>query len=366
MIVPAYNAEPTLSEAVQSALSGSYPNIELIIVDDGSTDDTFAIAQTLARADARIHLHRQPNGGVSAAFNAGLALVRGDYVARLDSDDIWHPRKIERQVDVALRHPRAAFIYTFVRYIDAQGRVTRDGPDQRFPLHALSRGVYESLVGANSSALMLRSTVQQIGGYDEELVSWEDLFLQLRITARAEIAYVPEYLVGYRVRPGSLSADPANMIRSWRKARRKIQREFPELPSFVDSWSHGRRCAGFAESFAWRGHYAMCARLLAEAARMDWRWTAAFLAFRSKRRLKRAFVRDSRHASSPPFSACDPQERVTADDPNDVYGPLDTLEAQRIAKLGEIDAELARARTEAKRPPSAAAQESFLRERADF
>ena len=209
---------------------------------------------------------------------------------------------------------------------------------------------------------MQRSMVTELGGYDEALTSWEDLLLQLKIGARAPIACVPEYLVGYRVRPGSLSANATSMLRSWQEVRRKIRKEFPDVPAFVDSWAHGKRCAGFAESFAWRGDHAMCARLLAEAARTDWTWTATFLASRSARRLRRGFAPARRQKAQPMFSDCDPRERVSPDESERTTAWLSSLETERIAKLSEIDATLAGAPSEATRPPSEAGQGSSHRE----
>lgn len=342
VIVPAYNAASTLRESVQSALDGSHANIEVIIVDDGSADGTAQVAEALVRSDARVRLHRRDQGGVSAALNAGLALARGDYIARLDADDIWHPAKLERQIELAARDAAAAFIYTFVRHIDGEGRVVRDAPQQLFPRHALCRGIYESLIGGNSSALIKRSVVEAAGGYDEGLSSWEDLLLQLRINARHPIAWVPEYLVGYRVRPGSLSADPANMLRSWREARRRIDRLFPAVPGFVRNWAHGRRCAELAEGFAWRRKPACTASLLIEAARHDPVWTARFLGHRTLRHLRRRLGSSDEPAPGPAFLACRSDEQVgLGNHDQGLEGSgLQRLETKRNRHLAELDERL--------------------------
>ena len=337
VIVPAFNAASTLRESVESALAGTYENIEIMIVDDGSADATAQIGEELAADDVRVCLHRRDNGGVSVAFNSGLALTQGEYVARLDADDLWHPAKLERQMETARRKPAAALIYTWVRYIDADSRVHRDGPLQRFPPHALCRGIYESLVGGNSSALMRRDVIRDLGGYDETLSSWEDLLLQLQISAGHVIDYVPEFLVGYRVRPGSLSARPDNMLASWRKARERIDQLFPQVPKFVRDWAHGKRCAELAEGFAWKGDYRLCARLLVEALRYDPRRTSQWLAFRSSRfATRRAFK-----GKTPPlalrFLDCDP---ATEELPNEEL--LTALEESRVATLTKLDEELAR------------------------
>ena len=345
MIVPAYNAEATLKQSVESALGGTFSDIEVILVDDGSTDGTAAVAEALAHADARVKAHWRKNGGVSAALNSGLALARGDYVARLDSDDIWHPAKLERQLHAAYRMPEAAFIYSFVRYIDMGGRVVSDGPDQRFPPHALCRGFYESLVGANSTALMRRSVVADMGGYDESLASWEDLLLQLRISARAPIACLPEYLVGYRIRPGSLSKNLDGMLESWRQVRTKARHAFPAVPSFVHKWAHAHRCAAFAEGFAWRGQYGKCLRLLSEAAAADLRWTQLMLRFRTGRRLRSATGRQAGPEALPLFSQCDPARRAAPSPEQQSTARLQALQAKRIATLTQLDEALAERRT---------------------
>ena len=337
VIVPAFNAASTLHESVESALAGTYGNIEIIIVDDGSIDATAQIAEDLATSDARVSLHRRQNGGVSAALNSGLAVAGGDYVARLDADDLWHPAKLERQVETARRNPHAALIYTWVRYIDAASRVHRDGPPQCFPPHSLCREIYESLVGGNSSTLMRRDVVRELGGYDETLSSWEDLLLHLRISAGHAIDYVPEYLVGYRVRPGSLSARPDNMLASWRKARERIDQLFPQVPRFARKWAHGRRCAELAESFAWKGDYRQTLKLLAEAARFDPKWTAQWLAFRSWRFAVRRNSSQEAVASGPRFLDCNPHKEEL---PSEM--PLLALEESRIATLTKLDQELAR------------------------
>jgi glycosyltransferase involved in cell wall biosynthesis len=312
IIIPAFNAELTLRESIESVLASTYANIEVIVVDDGSTDSTGAIADNFEASDARVRVHRQSNGGLSAALNCGFRFARGDYLARLDADDLWHPNKLERQMDLAIRHPELGFIYTFVRYIDHEGRVLRDIA-QRFPRHALCRGLYESLVGGGSSALMKRSAVASAGGCDELLKSWEDLLLQLKISLRHPIGFVPEYLIGYRVRPGSLSSDPRNMLCNWRLARQRVKELFPEVPRFVSNWAHGRRCAGFAESFAWQGRFFATAELLLEALWYDPLWTLRFLTYRLTRRLMRRRSPAVESSHSPAFLHCRPDQQIRLD-----------------------------------------------------
>lgn len=310
VIIPAFNAAETLRESAFSALSGTYQEIELIIVDDGSTDATAEVAQEIAAADDRVKLLRRENGGVSAAFNTGLADGGGEYVARLDADDLWHPEKLERQIRAARKRPDIAFLYTDVRYIDGQGRVIRDVAPQDFPERSLCRSIYESIVGGNSSCLMRRDAIIEAGGYDETLASWEDLLLQLQIGASHPIARVSGFLVGYRVRPGSLSARPDNMLASWRVAREGIKTQFPQVPSSVLRWSNGRKCAELAESFAWGRSWGMTAGLLLEALRDDPERTLRFLTYRAARHLRNRSSKPSAATPGPLFSKCDPETPI--------------------------------------------------------
>ncbi len=337
MIVPAHNAEATLAQSLESALAGSYCNFELLIVDDGSSDETPRIADRFAREDDRVQLHRRAQGGVSAALNLGLRHARGDYVARLDSDDIWHPTKLEKQMAVVNADPAVALVYTGVRYIDADGFVVRDVAPQRFERGALAHILYSGLIGGNSSVLMSRSAAIDAGGYDETLISWEDLFLFASICASHPVACVPEYLVGYRVRPGSLSADLRNMLGSWSLARRLIGRRFPQVPSFVHRWGHGRRTAELAEGFAWKGRYFTAARLLFDALLHDPVRTSSLLAYRLRRRLGGKARADE--SAAPHFSDCDVAQpyRLSAFDSGLEGTRLRVLEAKRARTLDALD-----------------------------
>ncbi len=346
-MVPAFNAQDTLRDTLKSAVASTYRSIEIIVVDDGSTDGTLSVAEELAAGDSRIRITRQENGGLSAALNSGFAIAEGDYVARLDADDLWHPSKLEAQVNFAADNPEIAFIYAFARYIDDGSRVIRDGPTQMFPRWALCRGIYESVVGGGSSALMKRSAVEEAGGCDKSFKSWEDLLLQVAISARHPVGFVPQYLVGYRLREGSLTSDIGSMLSGWRAARARLQSEYQNVPSFIHAWAHGTRCAMFAEGYAWRGDYRRSAVTLLEALRQDPAWTSRFLGFRLARRARGAVSQRSQRVAGPDFLDCDPSRPL-------VPGPLEQLrgetrferfEQARLRTIAELDERLSRDRT---------------------
>jgi glycosyltransferase involved in cell wall biosynthesis len=285
ILVPAYNAEATLAETLQSALASSYSNLEVVLVDDGSTDATVAIAETFASHDRRVRVFRRQHRGVSAALNFGLARIRGDFVARLDSDDLWHPTKLEKQIALLAADPALALAYTFVRYVDGSGRIVRDAAPQKLAGQALCQCVYNDIVGGGSSVVFRRSILDVVGGYDEDLCVWEDLLMHARVASAGTIAFVPEYLTGYRLRRESSSADRKKSLESWRLARKRIEAEFSQLPTFVHRWSHARRLLDLAEGFALDKHYGISAMLLAECLTCDPVRTSAFLAYRLHRRL---------------------------------------------------------------------------------
>ena len=343
VLVPAFNAARTLRETLQSVLASTYSNLEVVVVDDGSVDGTAALVQALAGADPRVRLVQRANGGLSAALNTGFRGTSGDYIARLDADDLWHPSKLQKQMELAVREPELAFIYTWARYIDDQGRLRHDGPAQQFPPHALCRGMYESLVGGGSSALIKRSAIVEAGGWNEKLQSWMDLFLQLNINAKHPIGFVPEYLIGYRVSPGSLSSDPARMMRIWREVQQELKLRFPYVPRYVHRWAHARRCMMFAEGLAWRGRWEQSASLLLAAAGHDPRWTFEFLAFRNARRLKRRRFRTDDLGHPHHFLDCPPAEplrRGPAEEEREGHS-LHQLEAKRLEQLDALDRALA-------------------------
>src|SRR5690349_14922749 len=116
--MPAWNAEATIVEALHSVAAQTYRNLEIIIVDDGSTDRTAALASEFCVSDPRGHIVSRSNGGPAAARNLGIAEARGEWIALIDADDLWHPTKIEKQVAIALAaHEPPGFVYCWYRKI---------------------------------------------------------------------------------------------------------------------------------------------------------------------------------------------------------------------------------------------------------
>ena len=169
VVIPAYNAEVFLERTLQSALGQTYSNIEVIVVNDGSTDNTRGIAEAVAAADDRVRIISMTNGGVAKARNIGIAEAKGKYVAFLDADDLWHPTKIERQVAAMSGsgngHQPAA-VYAFSRIIDRNDRVTGSGQRVLLNGYSFARHLCAKPVGNGSSLLVRRETALAAGGFD--------------------------------------------------------------------------------------------------------------------------------------------------------------------------------------------------------
>ena len=168
VIVPVYNGERFIAEAIQSALLQTYRNIEVLVIDDGSTDKTAAVLQAQAALDSRVRIIRQANGGVARARNRGLAEARGEFVAPLDADDLWDPSKIERQVDRMLQAGDATgLVYSWWIWVDDEGTAIDRSPEWRIEGDAADILLQVNFTGNASVPLFRRRCLDEVGGYDE-------------------------------------------------------------------------------------------------------------------------------------------------------------------------------------------------------
>jgi len=228
-IVPAYNAERTIDETLGSIRGQTYSNLEIVVVDDGSTDGTAQIVDRHARADRRVRLIRQANQGASAARNRAIADAKGEFIAPIDADDLWRPTKIQKQMDLMVREwPRVGLVYTWQAVVDHSGRVVsaqdRPHPGEEGPVFA--RLFLGNFVGG-ASALMPKAVIIEVGGYDVSLPAAEDLKLYLQIAERYEFAVVRECLTAYR-QPGGLSNDVLRMVRCRDSVHATFRKAYPQ------------------------------------------------------------------------------------------------------------------------------------------
>lgn len=209
VIIPAYNRAWCLPEAIDAVLAQTYRDYELIVVDDGSTDETASI---LTGYDDKIRRIRQANRGVSAARNLGVQKARGELIAFLDSDDLWKPEKLARQVAFFDRHPDAMICQTEEIWIR---RGVRVNPKQR---HRKPSGwIFEPSLAlclvSPSAVMMRRELLEKTGGFDETLPACEDYDLWLRVSLRHPIHLIEDPLVVKRGGHGDQLSGAAGLDR---------------------------------------------------------------------------------------------------------------------------------------------------------
>ncbi len=216
-VTPAWNRARYLPECLESVLAQDLPGVEHCIVDDGSTDDTPAVLERYAaRHPDRVRWRRQANAGQSAAWNACLAMARGEFVAFLDSDDAWLPGKLRRQVPLLDADPRAGLLYSAVEYMDVEGnpspvRQSRRGTPSGWILpHLLGHNVMNT-----GSVVVRASLLRAAGPFDARYVSVNDWDMWLRVCLDTRVIYDPTPSCRMRRHAGQIIADRAKMDASW-------------------------------------------------------------------------------------------------------------------------------------------------------
>jgi glycosyltransferase involved in cell wall biosynthesis len=240
VVLPAHNAAATIAETLASALGQSYRNLEVIVIDDASTDDTAAIARRAGAEDPRVRVVELPrNSGPSGARNAGIAQARGTYVALLDADDLWRPDKIAKQVErFRSAPPSVGVVYCWWTYMDGDG-ITLPGRYGAY-LHegdVYARMLMATFIGPASVPMIRRDLLLAVGGFDESLPGHEDKALYMALAEVSDYAVVPECLVGYRAVPGSFSHGLENLIRGDRMVHAEARQRHPELPGWLFRWA---------------------------------------------------------------------------------------------------------------------------------
>jgi glycosyltransferase involved in cell wall biosynthesis len=230
VIMPCYDSAAYLQQAMESVLEQSYRDVELVVVDDGSSDDSPAIAARLAQQHAgRVTLLRTHRAGPYPARNAGLARARGEFVAFLDADDYWSAQFLAR-LHLALRDSPAVLAYCGWQNIGATDRTNEPyvPPDleQGDKLEQLLRAASPWPIHA---ALVRRAVIDQVGGFDTTLATCMDYDLWLRISASRPIARVPEVLAYYR-----FHSDGQITSKQWRQA----ENVWRVKKKFVDAFPH--------------------------------------------------------------------------------------------------------------------------------
>ena len=193
VVMPVHNALPFLDESIRSILEQTFKDFEFVILDDASTDGSTQLLREWSGRDARIQLHEsQKRLGLSGSSNAVVSKARAAIVARMDADDVAHPDRLRRQLNIIESRPDIAVIGTLCNGIDASGRVVR--PRDRWRL--VRRSTY--IPFPHGSAMFRREAFDAVGGYDEKASRAEDQDLFSRMATKGRVVTLPDILYSYR------------------------------------------------------------------------------------------------------------------------------------------------------------------------
>ncbi len=288
IIIPCYNAERYVGEAIESALAQTYPNKEVILIDDGSTDGSLDVIRSFGEA---IRWETGPNRGGSAARNRGLALARGELIQFLDADDLLHPQKLERQVRLSLEDPKAIVYCDYVVQDIDSGQVLEIPKRECEGLDPVVFAIRAERL-QTSAPLHRKAALLEIGGFDESLPCAQEYDLHIRLACHGyRWRHLREVLYTLRRRKNSVSSDYARVI----NIHPRIMRRAREILVEPNEWTEIR-----AEEMA--GKLAHGARVLlrlnrvSEARRLEteaaaFHWSAGLrLAYSSIGRLLRRLI----------------------------------------------------------------------------
>src|ERR1700753_1447270 len=217
VLMPAYNAGRYHAEAIRSVLDQSFTDFELLIVNDGSTDDTAKIIQSFK--DPRIMLISQENKGVSAALNLGLAYAKAPIVARFDADDICYPERLKIQYDFISSYPEYGIIGTGADYVDAEGHYIFTHHPVAHLDEEIQQLKYSVCPFIHSSVMYRKELIITNGGYNEHAYTYEDHFLWVNILRNQKACNLSKALIKVRLNPGSVTVDEKWHSRKFRSIK---------------------------------------------------------------------------------------------------------------------------------------------------
>lgn len=259
VIIPCFNAAATLARTVETVVHQTLRNIEIIVVDDGSTEPVARLLAPFQAADPRLRVVQQSNRGLAGARNRGIEEARADLIAPIDADDVWHPAFLEACTAAMLDAPTAPFAYAYVFRIDSEDRVLPLMTHRTAPRHDAAGLITLNSVACGSAAVFRKGEVKSAGGYDAKMVlhglhGAEDWKLLVTLASRADPVIVERPLVGYRLDPGSMSQrDPARQLRAVRAVMDDLRANLQGVPQQVFRDGETMMIAWLLPAFAGRG-----------------------------------------------------------------------------------------------------------------
>lgn len=265
VIIPAYNVVDFVREAVDSALAQTFRDIEVIVVDDGSTDGSADALRDLD--DPRLRVVREGHAGSAAARNAGLRLASGELVAFLDGDDRWAPRNLEIQSAYLASHPEVDMTFGHSLVVDEEGRSMGFKSSSCAGPVSLSQLLCTNEIGNGSCLLLRRESLDRAGWFDTTLAACVDIDVWLRVASLRpdNVVAIPEVLTFYRRRPGQISGDWRRMESGYLQLLERLRRVAPLDVQRQENRSRAGRYRYYARLAREAGEAGTAARLLATA-----------------------------------------------------------------------------------------------------
>lgn len=310
VVIPCFNSSHYVRTTLETVVHQTIEEIEIIVVDDGSTDDLMAAVAPILDRDPRVRLVSQENRGLAGARNRGIAEARAELVAPIDADDVWHPAFLQQCSAALQADPQAPFAYAYVFRINENDRVLPYLTHRSPPRHDVIGLVTLNSVSCGSAAVFRKSALIAAGGYDEamgqkQLHGAEDWKLIVSLAAAAAPALVPRPLVGYRLDERSMSQrDPGRQLRAIRAVIADLRRALPHVPEQVFRDGETMMIAWLLPSFAARRDIKAFVREFRRAYAGNPRWLLNPLVrqvhFTRLRLLMRQLARSMTRAGEPP------------------------------------------------------------------
>jgi glycosyltransferase involved in cell wall biosynthesis len=238
VIIPTYNRSITIGKTIESVLCQTYNDYEIIVIDDGSTDNTY---ESLKPYHHKIHYEYKENGGISSARNRGIGIATSEYIALVDSDDFWKPEKLERQMKCFRNHSEYGLVATrcITNVVDSHFKTIEMSKIRR---SGKSGWIYKDLFYKNfirtSSVIIKKECFRKVGGFDESLPRCEEIDMWLRISKQYPVGFINDILTVYTRRPKQIRHDN---IEGRKILVRVLEKNYD--PSLIPEASYNKRIA---------------------------------------------------------------------------------------------------------------------------
>lgn len=235
VVIPVYNGENTIKETINSVINQTHKDLEIIVINDGSTDSTLDIIQRIE--DPRLRVFSYANKGLPASRNRGITQAKGEFISFLDADDLWTENKLRSELTTLLVNSQADVAHSWTDYIDEQGKFLFKGHSINLTGNAYPYLLLGNMLDSGSNLFVRREKLLKVGNYDESLPSAHDWDLYLRLATQYEFVTVPQRQILYRLSTKSMSTNIERMEKSCLKVIDKYFSQAPQSLQYLKKYS---------------------------------------------------------------------------------------------------------------------------------